>query len=841
MSNRSKQFYELGRSWAREKDVKELFELLVTAAVPWDGQWTITHWENVEATRGGIESRPGEGAEITTSLAEHAQAREEIAVQVAAKGATTTIAHGTSRWRGSFDDEATSRTGFLLDDDHDSDGHGWSLIREILDAAGISYIAQRRPAAGKYHIEIPFATPEPLSPGDKPQWSAQLGWVLGVLAEIIYPNDAAHGFDPLTDRLLQLVHLYVRRKASEPLPETQVGLGTKAVNWIQLLVNFEFPTENFKEEIKKEEDHVPTNVTPELLERSSAYLATLPESIESQGGQEALWRAALALVKGFGLSVDDAYKMLIEEYNPRCRPPWSEKELQHKVDDAAKAQAPSGYLLEGPTERMLRRVLNPKPIKPPFYTDEEITQFAKSQNCTLGQFRYRWIILQGTAFYLFHEGKYLSPLLRTELTPAMRKRDLARIPNEKSSLAGIDWVNIKEDGSVKLKSVEDILRNYATVARKTVASLIEPYSRYNPKNQTFYEAVCPLQPITPCFHEEIDKWLRLLGGKDAEKLLDWVATVTKLERVSCAIYIQGPKDFGKSMFAEGLAQLWGHSATELQTLNSSFNSALINNPLVFADEEIPKNISSGFLRSLVGSSSRALRRKFMPEAELLGAIRLIIAANTPDLLQFNNEDFSKDDIDAIAAKILYIQPSEKTGDYLRALGGRQGTQGWVEGGYKIAAHALWLRDHRSVELGSRFLVEGIIDTIHRKLSTNGSIRGSIIEWIGKAMMKKSVIKEPGIVFGEGKLYVNASYIKSTWEEHVGEVRVPSLTKIGMALKPLAQGEKRLTLKGKRADFYDLKTLPILEALKELQIGTLDDFQLLINSSVEYQKNNLLPN
>lgn len=99
-------------------------------------------------------------------------------------------------------------------------------------------------------------------------------------------------------------------------------------------------------------DHLPTPkpVPPEKRwggeSRASKYLAAMPESISGNGGHNALYAAATALVHGFELSVETALYLLTKEFNPRCQPPWSEKELRHKVEDAAAKQhdKPRGWL-----------------------------------------------------------------------------------------------------------------------------------------------------------------------------------------------------------------------------------------------------------------------------------------------------------------------------------------------------------------------------------------------------------------------------------------------------------------------------------------------------------------
>jgi putative DNA primase/helicase len=54
------------------------------------------------------------------------------------------------------------------------------------------------------------------------------------------------------------------------------------------------------------------------------------------------------LIQGFGLSIDQA-RPLLRDWNRRCEPPWSERELEHKLQDAAAAAGdrPRGYLARG--------------------------------------------------------------------------------------------------------------------------------------------------------------------------------------------------------------------------------------------------------------------------------------------------------------------------------------------------------------------------------------------------------------------------------------------------------------------------------------------------------------
>ncbi|GEM_PF-845701 len=84
----------------------------------------------------------------------------------------------------------------------------------------------------------------------------------------------------------------------------------------------------------------------EVERRAIAYLAKMSPAISGQGGHNATYAAATVLVHGFGLPPDRALALLLERYNPRCQPPWTEKELAHKVEDAAKKlhEKPYGWL-----------------------------------------------------------------------------------------------------------------------------------------------------------------------------------------------------------------------------------------------------------------------------------------------------------------------------------------------------------------------------------------------------------------------------------------------------------------------------------------------------------------
>lgn len=85
-------------------------------------------------------------------------------------------------------------------------------------------------------------------------------------------------------------------------------------------------------------------------DRAVAYCAACPPAVSGQGGHPQTMSVARGVVWGFGLGEQAGYDLLEAHYNPRCVPPWSERELRHKCADAVRTPDPGGrprcYLLD---------------------------------------------------------------------------------------------------------------------------------------------------------------------------------------------------------------------------------------------------------------------------------------------------------------------------------------------------------------------------------------------------------------------------------------------------------------------------------------------------------------
>jgi hypothetical protein len=84
-----------------------------------------------------------------------------------------------------------------------------------------------------------------------------------------------------------------------------------------------------------------------VTEKARRYVASIPPARAGQRGHDQTFAVAVALVHGFALPEVEAWHIL-REYGARCLPPWSERELRHKLKCAGKLTRPSkprGHLL----------------------------------------------------------------------------------------------------------------------------------------------------------------------------------------------------------------------------------------------------------------------------------------------------------------------------------------------------------------------------------------------------------------------------------------------------------------------------------------------------------------
>lgn len=88
-------------------------------------------------------------------------------------------------------------------------------------------------------------------------------------------------------------------------------------------------------------------------DRAVAYLRNCPEAVSGHAGHNVTYWVARCVVYGFDLGLERGFELLWSEYNPRCRPAWTEAELLHKCQDADEKpfNKPRGWFLNSAARR----------------------------------------------------------------------------------------------------------------------------------------------------------------------------------------------------------------------------------------------------------------------------------------------------------------------------------------------------------------------------------------------------------------------------------------------------------------------------------------------------------
>lgn len=434
------------------------------------------------------------------------------------------------------------------------------------------------------------------------------------------------------------------------------------------------------------------------------------------------------------------------------------------------------------------------------------------------------VIQHKTAFYVFDcaDQKYTVAHTRDEIAVVMRDA-------LKGSPVEFFYENAK--GKLMKKKTPDLLEQYSTVADELIYDMTRQQSGYHVGTKTFREAVCPLVLWEPRYDPQIEIWLNLLGGDSTPELLDWIATATRLDRQTCALYLAGKKGVGKGLLAAGLARHWrAGPPTALKCVVGNFNADLARCPLVLMDEALPKGFDSTELRSLIGQSSWTLSRKFLPNSPMVGCIRMIIAANNDDVLkQMGEECVTQDDIEAIVERFLHIRVSTEAAVYLASIGGYAATRAWVDDGL-LARHALWLRDNRTVVPGKRFLVEGQPTVMHQRLVSQGVVQNLMLEWISRFLLDPKQLgkycrltSSPVRVFvGDGRILINTQGVIDGWGAYMrSDQRQPTLARVGRILRSFSTDEVRVPERtGYR--YHVINPLNVISWANENQVGAADE-------------------
>lgn len=398
------------------------------------------------------------------------------------------------------------------------------------------------------------------------------------------------------------------------------------------------------------------------------------------------------------------------------------------------------------------------------------------------------------SYYLAQEPQgFVGPFLREEVLAQAKARGAfpTTVPTEKGPRKLLVDEAMESVGAPLDNVIQDLNLERALLEPSTMGGY------------TLIVPACQRLPVDPKESEAVHAWLWALGG---DPLLDWIATARELDVAAPALWISGGSGTGKSLLARGLAALWGRTPTPMASALSRFNDVIAECPVVFADEDLPRT-QRGFtdvegLKRLVADTRRMVEPKGLPQVELRGAVRVIIATNNMDGIRAS-KDLTAEDAQALCDRLIHLRcdghPAEVIATYLSRVPVQKE---WLDGG-ALASHLEWIIQTREVpEHSGRFRLPSNAGDLRGLLLTSAGAASFYVcrvlaEWLlraAKAVENNGgqLPQSPGITWHQGRVLATASGIKAQLDSDHNAIRHQA--QFGATLKRMAGSSERVSMR-----------------------------------------------
>lgn len=308
----------------------------------------------------------------------------------------------------------------------------------------------------------------------------------------------------------------------------------------------------------------------------------------------------------------------------------------------------------------------------------------------------------------------------------------------------------------------------------------------------------------------VEIWLDLLLSetRERETVLDWLALAHRLDLPAPCLYLDGRRGAGKGLLSSAVAQLWRGRPVPFDEAAGSFQPGRLEAPVVVYEEAHGLGIrEASVFRTLVAEGAARVNRKNRDQLTVLGYPRLLATANNPRGLTLRGRaaaDLTVEDREAILARILYVPVSDAAAEYLRGLGGRVGTSGWLvdpETGEPgaVPRHLRWLAETRqaSPAPGGRFIVEVDPSEYRWRTTLEDEDAYRVLVALAGALLRGSrgVLLRPPVVLWDPQTIAGAAWpsLAGLAESH----HTPRLVEVRRAGRTLAAGRPAVSVDGAR--------------------------------------------
>lgn len=286
------------------------------------------------------------------------------------------------------------------------------------------------------------------------------------------------------------------------------------------------------------------------------------------------------------------------------------------------------------------------------------------------------------------------------LGPRSNERSAALFAAQKLIPSKLRCKETTKEGGSKVRSIKDMIADFGRSLDDVRGSMVAETTIYDKRTNTLTVAPTPLCRREPVFHEDIDLYLKIIGGKEYERLCDYISVYMDLNALLPALVLHGRKSGGKTFLAKCLASPWSKdnepAPATLKNMLSDHPDGILRCPVVLADEHIPRDRQNKprteDLRELITKKEHEVNPKYGRKYSIYGYVRVVCTVNDLKLLAGEDAE-SKHAQEASIDRFFLLSFPDTSREFLEHLPHDRKTE-WLNGSF--AEHMFYLQQSRSV-------------------------------------------------------------------------------------------------------------------------------------------------
>ena len=457
-------------------------------------------------------------------------------------------------------------------------------------------------------------------------------------------------------------------------------------------------------------------VDPEVLpdqeqawKRGLHYIKNVaPVAIEGSGGDHTTY-VVCAYCKDIGLSMENTFKLLCEEWNPRCRPAWGVDELQIKVENAYKygenAIGSSRPELDFPDllPEDVKKVEPKQATKNPILTLNDEYAYVMNKSFIIWEHDDMVDYLKVSGFH--------NNLANKKVEVSGKTYPLSRMWVESTSRRTYDYLTFMPNNSVA-DNVYNLWKGW-TVERKHTGPK-KARDALIAWKEHLLENVCDSDP-------SLAHWLTCYFAHLIQK--PWEKPLT-------SVVMYGGKGVGKNVLVECVGYILGNSfrvTSNRRHLMSNFNSMFENCLMVMYDEAFwsGDKQAEGALKDLITGTNHLIERKGFEAYTMPNFTRVVIIGNEPWMVPASGDE-RRFAVFAVGDR------RKQDISFFRAM-----MDGMGAGGYSLLLDYLYSYDMQGIDLNIAPITAALLEQKEQSLSPiqkwwfeslySGGIEGALFE------------------------------------------------------------------------------------------------------------------